>query len=551
MLGIKRIYSVILAGLVGILPIKGHAVPAEGHQIMVAGPSPHAIEVGRAIHLRGGNTVDVAVAVALSLAVTHPYYAAFGGGGFAIVKMNSEVKAIDFREMAPGKAHPDLYKDKAKDASITGGLAVGVPGVPAGLWALHEKYGKLKWAQLFPEAIALAEKGFRVSGEWVEETEFTMKRFNPEGKAIFSKAGTSLKPGEVLKQPGLARFMKSLQKQGPRAFYEGEVAKELSDIVQKNGGVITVEDLKNYRVRWMDPIKADYAGHRLYLMPPPSSGGLIIAQAVQLMTRLKLSEKAPLSVDELHLLIEIMKLSYRGRTLLGDPDFSKNPMEELLSEKYLASLAAKVKMDKALDVEPLREISFEKEQTTHFSVMDAKGNAVAFTVTLNGGYGSGVVTPRSGIALNNEMDDFTTRPGQPNMFGLIQGETNRVQARARPLSSMSPTIVEKEGRTILAVGSPGGPRIISAVMQVLHRSLTQPFDIDQAIQAPRVHHQFLPNTVKTDAMRLPPETIEALRARGHKIETGSTAKVYGVRLSPEGLLSGAADARGEGAAGGI
>lgn len=546
-----RICSVLIVFALLVQPAA--AVPTQGHQIMYAGPSTHAVDIAREIHIQGGNAVDIAVAVGLSLAVTHPYYASFGGGGFAVIKMNGKTRAFDFREMAPGAANPDTFKDKD---SRNGGAAVGVPGVPRGLWDLHKAHGKLKWSKLFDGALRLSEKGFRVSGEWVSLTSRNKDRFTSGGREFFFRKGIgkdlqSLKPGERLRQPGLAKFLRAFQKDGPSAFYEGEVARDLVSAVNASGGFFKPEDLKNYKTRWLEPITVDFNGYQLSLMPPPSSGGIVIAQALRLMERLKLQQAKPLSVDELHFLGEILKLSFRGRQLLGDPDFAKSPIKELLDDKYIGEMAALIKLDNVIDPEPLKELRFESENTTHFSVLSANGDAVSLTVTLNGEYGSGVVTPKFGIALNNEMDDFTTKLGEPNMFGLIQGVANQVRAGARPLSSMSPTIVEKNGATIMAVGAPGGPRIISGVLQVLYRSLAQTFDIDQAIQAPRVHHQFLPNVLKLDPQRFSPETIAALEKRGHKVEQSPVARVFGVRRDDAGILYGAFDARGEGAAGGL
>jgi gamma-glutamyltranspeptidase / glutathione hydrolase len=527
------------------------AMPAQGQKIMVAGPSPQAPDIARDITSKGGNVVDVAVAVVMSMSVTQPYFASLGGGGFALIKMGTDVKALDFREIAPKKATETLFNDNDPNTSRDGGLAVGVPGIPAGLWAMHEKYGKLKWNQLFDAAIKDADKGFQVSSEWVENTEYNMKRFNKGGVKFFTHSdGTHLKPGDLLKQPQQIAMLKEIQKKGAKAFYEGAVARDIVASVNDQKGIFTEDDLKNYKVRWLEPITADFAGYKVSLMPPPSSGGVIIAQALKLIEKLKVTNYAPLSVDEFHYLIEIMKLSYRGRQLLGDPDFAKNPIAQLLDDKYLSDMAKLVKPDKAIDVEPLKTLPFEKEQTTHISIMDGAGNTIAMTITLNGDFGSGIVTSKYGISMNNEMDDFTTKPGQPNMFKLIQGSANLVRPGARPLSSMSPTIVEKNGRTVLSLGAPGGPRITTAVLQVLYRVLTQPFDIDQAIQAPRVHHQFLPNVVKIDKLKFSPEVLAALKARGHVIETGSTGKVYGIFRSEDGLLSGAADQRGESAAGG-
>jgi len=543
-------------------PPKASAVPADGHQIMYAGPSPYGVEIVREIHERGGNVVDATVAVALSLAVTHPYYAAFGGGGFAMVKMGEKVQALDFRETAPGRLSPETFKEHDPMDSRDGGLAVGVPGVPAGLWDLHQKYGRLKWIQLFDNAIKLADQGFRVSGEWVEVTRRNRERMNKAGQSIFfrtppKQAGVGprspieLKPGELFKQRELTGFLRAYKKNGPKAFYLGKTAVELVKTVSESGGLLTLDDLRKYRTRWLEPLTTEFEGHKLWLMPPPSAGGMIIISALKFIDKLKLKEKKPLSVDEFHLLAEIMKLSFRGRQLLGDPDFNKNPLSHLLGDGYLSELAAKIKLNSTIMVEPLKNSVIEHQETTHFSLMDAQGNTVAFTVTLNGNYGSGLVTPESGVALNNEIDDFTTQADKPNMFGLLQGSANLVRPGARPLSSMSPTIVEKNGRTVLSIGAPGGPLITTGILQVLYRVLAQNFDIDRAIQLPRVHHQFLPDTVYIDPHRFSPEVVDALVKRGHKIETGFTARVYGVFRNSDNLLSGAGDSRGECAAGGM
>jgi gamma-glutamyltranspeptidase / glutathione hydrolase len=541
-------------------PFVAQAVPAQGHRIMVAGPSPDSIKIVKRIHNEGGNVVDAAVATAFGLAVTHPYYAALGGGGFALVKMGKEKTALDFREMAPASANPKTYVDKPGKASLDGGLAVGVPGITAGLYDLHKKFGKLKWAAVVTPAIELAEKGFEVSGEWVFLTARNQKRFNEPGQKIFFTAkGEALKPGDLFKQPALAKLLKRIRTEGASAFYKGANAKDVVEVVNATGGSFTTNDLANYKTRWLEPLTANFMGYQLTLMPPPSSGGVVIAQAVRLLEKIELAKKTePLSADEYHGMIEVERLSFRNRSSLGDPDFTKNPIAELTSEDALDKLAKQIDMKKALqsakflsdeERKAIENARQEKEQTTHFSVMDEAGNTVAMTVTLNGDYGSALVT-NSGVALNNEMDDFTTRPRQPNMFGLIQGEANSVRAGARPLSSMSPSIVEKDGETVLSVGSPGGPRIITGVLQTIYRVLARNMNIDKAIQAPRVHHQFLPDVVNIDADRFAPETVNALKSKGHTLQTGSTAKVYGVSRA-NGLLEAGADARGEGAAGGF
>jgi gamma-glutamyltranspeptidase/glutathione hydrolase len=545
------VVRLLILAFVGLQTSLANAVPSEGHHLMLAGPSPLAVTIAKDIHRAGGNLVDASVAVAMSLAVTHPYYGSLGGGGFALIKMDGKTQALDFRETAPASTNPETYAKLPLDASIDGGLAVGVPGVTAGLWELHKKFGKLKWAAVVKPAVQLAEKGFEVSGEWSLITNRNLKRFDAAGRTTFFRAGdVPYKAGDVLKQPKLAKLLKQIQSKGPDAFYKGAFAKELAATVKNAGGNVTAEDLANYKVRWMEPVTAQFNGYRLLLMPPPSSGGVVIAQAVRMLDLLDVKKYGALSVNELHYLAEIMKLSYRGRELLGDPDFHKNPIDTLTAETELKRLSAMIKPDKVLSVDSLKLSSKENPNTTHFSMMDDKGNAISLTVTLNGNYGSGLVVPSAGVPLNNEMDDFTTHPGKPNMFGLIQGEGNRVRAGARPLSSMSPTIVEKDGRTVMALGAPGGPRIISAVFQVLYRVLEQDFNVDEAVQAPRIHHQFLPDKLVVDKLKWAPESLDGLKARGHKIDFGSTGKVYAVERSEDGTLQGAADTRGESGAGG-
>jgi len=546
----SRLLSIFFIILAVSLP--AGAIPVQGHRILYSGPSALAIPAMKRVTEQGGNVVDSAIAVLLALSVTSPYYAALGGGGFALIKMKGEVDALDFRETAPASAGRDYFKDVPPEASITGGRAVGVPGVPAGLWALHQKYGKLSWTQLFETALALAENGFAVSGEWVEETQSEKGRFNAAGeKTFFKKGGVSYRPGEILKQPKLAVALREFRNRNVRAFYSGPIAQDIVRTVQEGKGTMTLEDLRAYKVRWLKPMVTEFEGHKIYMMPPPSSGGVVLTTALALMEKLKLKEKGLLSVDELHLLAEIQKRAYRGRALLGDPDFTQNPVGMLTSAEYIEEMAKSIHPRKSRDLKPLAEAKQEKPETTHFSIMDASGNAIALTLTLNGGYGSGLVTSKYGIALNNEMDDFTTKPGTPNMYGLIQGEANAVQGGKRPLSSMSPTLVEKNGEIVMSLGSPGGPRIISGVLQVLYRVLAQNMDIDLAIQTPRVHHQFLPNKLFLEPKRLSPEVLQSLRDRKHVVEESWMGKVYVVHRRADGLLEAAFDSRGEGAAGGI
>lgn len=544
-----RLIAVILTVL---YTANAAAVPAQGHQLMISAPSRYAVEIGREIAAKGGNVVDVAVAVGLTLSVTSPYFAALGGGGFALVKVNGPVEAIDFRETAPAAADRDFYLKLPKNASQDGGTAVGVPGFPAGLYALHKKYGKLKWEQLFIEPMNLATKGFIVSGEWANTTMENQDRFNKSGVDKLFRKGAPLRPGDTLKQPALAKALASLKAKGPKGFYEGEVAKDLVDSVNKAGGKFSLDDLKNYKVRWLTPLTTDYEGHKVYLMPPPSSGGVVILSALKMIEALELKKKPALSADEFHMLAEIEARAFRGRSLLGDPDFHKNPLTFLTSPTYLDEMTKSFNPKKIVSLKPLGpEDVKESSQTTNFCVMDAQGNAVALTVTLNGNYGSAVVTDKFGIALNNEMDDFTTRPGEANMYGLIQGAGNEVQPGKRPLSSMSPTLIEKNGKMIMAVGAPGGPRIITGVLQTIYRVIGRGTDIDLAVQAPRVHHQFLPKVTYIDRDRFSPEVLEGLKAKGHTLEESWMAKVYVVRMRNDGILEATFDSRAEGSAGGL
>ena len=531
------------------------AVPAEGTRIMISAPSAYAVDAGKAVAARGGNLVDVAVAVGLTLAVTNPSNASLGGGGFALVSMGQGVEVLDFREMAPAATSPDFYLGLEKGASWNGGTAIGVPGVPAGLWALHKRYGKLGWSQLFEAPLRLAKKGIEFSGTESRYSESQLERFNTAGVRHFYRApGEPYRPGEILRQPALARALELLRNNGPDGFYTGDVASDIASTVQAAGGVITTGDLSSYRVRWLEPLVTEFAGHRIYMMPPPSSGGLVIKTALELFDRIGIADQAPLGVDELHLMTEALNRAFRGRALLGDPDYHTNPFDRLLSPAYIDEMAQSIDMRQAVQLEPLLEAGLaESNETTQYSILDADGNAISLTVTLNGSYGSGIVSEKYGISLNNEMDDFTTRPGEPNAFGLVQGLGNVVEPGKRPLSSMSPTLVEKDGRIVMTLGAAGGPRIISSVVQTLYRVLVTGLDLDRAVQFPRLHHQFLPNKLYMDEYKFSPEVVEGLRQRGHETVEQRPAylgRIKAVRLNDRNYLEAAYDNRSEGAVGG-
>lgn len=531
------------------------AVPSEGTHIMIAAPSSYAVDAGKAISAKGGNLIDVAVAVGLTLAVTNPSNASLGGGGFALVSMGQGVEVLDFREAAPAATSPDFYVNLDKGASWNGGTAVGVPGVAAGLWALHQKYGKLEWTDLFDSATKLALNGIEFSGTESAYSATQKDRLNPAGfKHFFKSPQQHYRPGEILKQPALAQALNLYREQGPDGFYKGAVAEDISATVQAAGGVVTLADMAAYKVRWLQPLEAEFNGHKIYMMPPPSSGGAVMKAAFELFGKIDIQQQAPLGINEIHLMAEVLNRAFRGRALLGDPDYHKNPFDKILSEKYLDEMAQTIELSRAVQLQPLVDKpADDSNETTQFSILDAEGNAISLTVTLNGSYGSGVVSEKFGISLNNEMDDFTTRPGEPNMFGLVQGFGNRVQPGKRPLSSMSPTLVEKDGKIVMTLGAAGGPRIISSVIQTIYRVLVTGLDIDRAVQFPRVHHQFLPNKLYMDEFKFSPEVVTGLQQRGHETveqRPSYLGRIKAVRLNDKNYLEATFDNRSEGAVGG-
>lgn len=529
------------------LPLLSLARPFEGTKFVISGPSPHSPLVAKTIYKQGGNITDMAVGAALALAVTHPYYVSLGSGGFALIKINSSIRALDFRETAPYKMKPDFF-EKSGLSSQKGGASVGVPGFVAGLAELHKKYGKLPWAKLIQPALLLAQKGFPVSGDWVSITKESKNKFNSAGKTVFLKKGQNYKPNEILKQPQMTMALKLLQKNKAKAFYGGSIGKDIVAAVKEQKGLLTEEDLKKYRVRWLKPVSVSFKNYQVHSMPLPSSGGVILSRALKLIEKQKLFKKKLYSLDELHLLAEIMARAFRPRFLMGDPDFAKIKEGNWLLNQNIENINKSIFLEKARHLPPLKE----SEETTHISLMDSKGNAISMTLTLNGYYGSHIVSERYGVVLNNQMDDFTTLPGAANMFGLVQGKSNSVQGGKRPLSSMTPTIVEKKKTTVMVIGGAGGPTIISGVLQTLYRYLINKMDLDQAIMAPRLHHQFLPRSLFIENKRLNPELITELRLRGHKIQfKDSIAKIFAVSKGRSGHLLSAHEVREEGASGGL
>ena len=532
--------------LVCFLFFPSQAVPFKAEKFIISSPSPHSSMVAQRIFKQGGNVVDMAVGVAFALAVTHPYYVSLGSGGFALVKISSQVSALDFRETAPHTMSSDFF-ERRKLSSQKGGASVGAPGFTAGMWELNKKYGKLSWPQVIAPAVLLAKKGFPVSGDWAEITKKSKDKFNSVGKKIFFKKGKPYKANEIFKQPLLAKALQLLQKKKTHVFYKGAIGKDIVSAVVKEKGVLSLEDLKEYRVRRLKPVSFSFRGYKIYSMPLPSSGGLILERALKLIDKKQLDKKDLYSFDEMHLLAEIMSRAFLPRLLMGDPAFSSFDEKKWLSDQNLSSSSKSISLKRALQV----PIPKESKETTHIALMDIKGNAVSMTLTLNGFYGSHVVSPKYGVVLNNQMDDFTTLPGKANMFGLIQGKNNSIQGGKRPLSSMTPSIVEQKGQTVMTVGGAGGPAIITGVLQTIYRYFVNKMSLDQAVYSPRIHHQFLPRRLFIENKRFSPELIIDLKIRGHKIQFKDyIAQIFAVAKEKDQLV-GASEIRREGAVGGL
>ena len=500
-----------------------------------------ASDVGVEILKKGGNAVDAAVAVGFALGVTHPTAGNMGGGGFMVVRFaDGTSTAIDYREMAPHAANRDMYLDASgqvtKDGRI-GPRAAGIPGVVAGLGLVHKKYGKLPWAEVLAPAVALARDGSKLDRFHADDMKGVVERIgeyakdpntkNPQLQAAlkgtladFSKPdGGPYAEGELWKQPDLARTLEAIAKKGPDAFYRGAFATDMASKVKAMGGIWSAEDLANYKAIVREPIKFSYRGYDIVTMPPPSAGGVVLRQILAAAEYLEMYKLDWDSSARIHLYVESLRRTYADRNeLIGDPDFVKIPLGELLDTRYVAKRMAGIDPKHAT---PSSEIKAglqlkESEHTTHFSVVDASGMAVANTYTLNGGFGAKVVVPGTGVILNNEMDDFTSKVGAPNMFGLVQGPQNGIEPGKRMLSSMTPTIIVKDGKLRAVVGSPGGPTITTTVAQIVMQLIDHNRSLQQAVAAPRVHHQWLPDQIWHESS-LPATTVTELQALGHKL----------------------------------
>ncbi len=536
--------------------------PKRAKKAMVVAADSNAVRAGVEILQKGGNAVDAAVAVGFALAVTYPQAGNIGGGGFMVIRfVDGKTHSIDYREKAPTLANRDMYLD-ANGKAITeksrfGHLAAGVPGAVDGLLYAQEKFGRKKINEVLSPAIKLAEKGFPLHHSFAEDLENNIEEFKifPATLKSFSKNGLPYKEGEILIQKDLANTLKRISQNGRDGFYKGKTADLIVEEMQRGGGLITHEDLANYKAKERETVRSTYRGYEIISMAPPSSGGTALIQILNILEGYDLKSFGWNSAKSVHTIAEAMRRVYADRAeFLGDPDFVKVPSDWLLSKKYSNERRATIQNDKAT---PSSEIKngiapiYESPQTTHYSVVDKDGNCVSVTTTLNGGFGSYVTVDGAGFLLNNEMDDFSAKPGVPNMFGLIGGEANAIVPQKRMLSSMTPTIILKDGKPFLVIGTPGGATIITTVLQVILNIIDYDMNLREAIDAPRIHHQWLPDQIFYEQRALSVDTIEKLKSMGHKlVERKSTSGLAeGIMFDyKNNILLGYSDARGYGAA---
>lgn len=487
-----------------------------------------ASQVGTDILKMGGNAVDAAVAVGYAQAVVNPCCGNIGGGGFMTIHLADGTDTfINFRETAPAAASADMYLDKegkvTKDASLYGYLAAGVPGTVLGMDSAQKKYGKLTRQQVMAPAIKLAREGFILTRADTDILDTTVKRFrqDPESARIFLRQnGEALQPGDRLIQADLAETLTAISEKGPDAFYQGKIPQAVEAAAKKGGGILTAADFANYKITETAPITCSYRGYKFVSSPPPSSGGVTLCETLNVLEGYDLKSMGFNSAAYIHTLTEAMRHAYMDRnTFLGDPEFVKNPIDRLLSKSYAADIRKQIVANKAtpsVEVQPGMQ-PHEKPETTHYSIVDDEGNAVSTTYTVNGRFGAVVIAPGTGFFLNDEMDDFTVKVGEQNMYGLVQGATNSIAPGKRPLSSMSPTLVTKDGKTFMVLGSPGGSRIITITLQTALNVIDHGMAPQEAVDAPRIHHQWLPDEVYYEQRGVSADSLNLLKTMGYKM----------------------------------
>lgn len=521
---------------------------------LVMSSHPQATEVGQNVLDNGGNAIDAAVAVGYALGVVHPAAGNIGGGGFALIHLkDGKTVALDFREKAPLKAHRDMYLDKngdvIPDASTVGYLAAGVPGTVKGMSAMLDKYGTKKLADLIQPSVELAEKGFTLTDrqeETMADAKSNFLKFESSKKYFLKDDLSTYKSGELLVQKDLAKVLKLIQKEGTDAFYKGEIADIIEKDMKKNGGIITKEDLASYDVKWREPVRGTYRGYEIISMPPVSSGGAHVIQILNIMEQANIKSMGFGSVETINFMAEAMRQAYADRSVfMGDPDFVNVPLDQIVSKEYARKIFDNIKGGAVIPskkVKPgmgvIKDVEMknlkEGEHTTHYSVIDKWGNGVSVTYTVNGYYGAYAAVDGAGFLLNNEMDDFSVKPGVANMFGLVGGEANAIAPNKRPLSSMSPTIILKNGELFMVVGSPGGARIITTVLQVISNVLDHDMDISKAVAAPRFHMQWYPDEIRIEPFGMNKDTQNALAKMGYKItELPEMGDVNAIVINPK------------------
>ena len=548
--------------------------PTHAPKAMVASVQPDASDAGVEIMKAGGNAVDAAVAVGFALAVTHPEAGNIGGGGFMLFRRaNGEVHFLDYREKAPTKATADMYLDKdgnvIADMSTVGYAAIAVPSSVAGLAYAEKNWGKLTLQQVMAPAIHLARDGFVLDYATAKDLQDDKLAKFPESRRIFQRDGNFYQAGDVFKQPELAHTLERIAK-NPDDFYRGDMARELAAAIQKSGGLITAEDLAAYEVKERQPIRGTYRGYDIISAPPPSSGGVALVEILNILEGYDLAKQGDRSAESIHLTAEAFQRAFFDRAeFMGDPDFSKIPVAQLIDKRYAAAWRESIPLHKATPSGDVKRPAIfsqldqyanahrqpnvvrESENTTHYSVVDPEGNAVSVTTTLNGSFGSFVTAEGLGFLLNNEMDDFAAKQGVPNMYGLIQGPANAVGANKRPLSAMTPTIVLKDGQLFLVLGTPGGPTIITTVANVLMGVVDYGMNIQESVNAPRFHNQWLPDLVMLEKFGISPDTVRILESMGYKIK--DDREFWGdaecIAIDPKtGERLGASDGRNNGKA---
>ncbi|ABC92292.1 gamma-glutamyltranspeptidase protein [Rhizobium etli CFN 42] len=511
--------------------------PVEAEHGMVVTAQHLATEVGVEVLKSGGNAVDAAVAVGYALAVVYPSAGNLGGGGFMTIRLKDGTKTfLDFRERAPMAATKTMYLDSKGDivprASLDGYLAVGVPGSVMGFETAREKYGTRSRQDLIAPALRFAKEGYTLEQGDAAIFAGSAKRLAKDETAakIFLKPdGNPYASGEKLAQPDLATVLAVISEKGPDAFYKAAPAEAIVKASQAKGGILAKEDFEQYTVRELKPIECNYRGYDIISSPPPSSGGVIICEILNVLEGYPLAYLGYASAETVHVMVEAMRYAYVDRNAaLGDPDFVENPVEKMLDKSYAKEIAAKIDPYKAGTSANLKPLGGkESNETTHYSIIDDEGNAVAVTYTLNGSFGAAVVAPGTGVLLNNEMDDFTSKPGVPNLYGLVQGEANAIAPKKTPLSSMSPTIITRDGKPFMVIGSPGGSRIITITLEAILNVVDFGMDISQAVNAPRFHHQWQPDKVYLEPYALSPDTEKTLAAMGYSFDGGNDAPLWG------------------------